>query len=112
MKRTFLLAIGIGLVLNFGTKINSAIAEIQPNQQLYVNVPVNVIPSPNIDGSDRTVTTEELFQKQQSQWQNRQELWQQKQEQWQRRLDFKFQQQRWRRERAIQQQQEFKIRNR
>jgi hypothetical protein len=112
MKSIFLLVLTSSFIFDLGLNVNSVYAATQPNPQEVINVPVNPVPlqSPKVNSPNRTLTTEELFQQQQTQWQNQQELWQQKQTIWQRRRDIQLQQQNSQQLREIQRQQEFKIR--
>jgi hypothetical protein len=112
MKSIYLFVITSSLIVDLGINANNAIVATQPSRQEVNNVSVNALPSlsPQVDRPNRHLTTEELFQQQQNQWQNQQELWQQKQTIWQRQMDMKLQQQNWQQLREIQRQQEFKIR--
>jgi hypothetical protein len=112
MKSIYLFAIASSFIFDLGINANNAVAAIQPSRQGVIDAPANVSPSlsPRINSSDRHLTTDELFQQQQNQWQNQQELWQQKQTIWQNRMDMRLQQQNQQQLREIQRQQEFMIR--
>jgi hypothetical protein len=112
MKSIFLLVLASSFIFDLGLNVSSACTATQPNQQEVINVPVNAVPlkSLKVNSPNRTLTTEELFQQQQSQWQNQQELWQRQQTTWQRQRDVQLQQQNMQQLHEIQRQQEFKIR--
>jgi hypothetical protein len=112
MKSIYLLPLALASMIGLGLNVNPVNASIQPDSSASTNVLRIAAPSLRIkvNRPNRNVTTEELFQEQQEQWQNQQDLFQQKQEIWQRNLDMKLQQQFLRQQYNIQQQQKIKIR--
>jgi hypothetical protein len=109
MKSIYLLPLTLASMFGLGLSANAA---TQPDSSASANVLRIAAPSLRIkvNRPNRNVTTEELFQQQQDQWQNQQDLFQQKQEIWQRNSDMKLQQQFLRQQYDIQHHQQFRLR--